>query len=332
MGKISINKIAEMAKVSKTTVSFVLNGRGDEKNISQKTQEKIRKIAKDNNYKANFIARSLSLGKSYTIGFIIPDISNPFYGKIAKQIEEIAEKKGYSVMVANTNEDINKETDIIENFRARQIDGIILASAFKDYNQLKDRIGTDYPIVLFDRFFPENENLFIGINNYNTAQRLTEVLINKGHKKISLVSITSYLPNILDRIKGYKNALEKANIELDEDIIFEIDPSNIKDGVKNALTMIVTKEDSATAVLFLNNVMAAEGIWTVNTMYPKYKQKLDFASFDNLDLFDYVTPKVTSALQPSTEIAIHAVNMLYDKINSNTVSKGIQLETSIINR
>ncbi len=332
MTKISINKIAELAGVSKTTVSFVLNKRGDEKNISQKTQEKILAVAREHNYKANYIARSLSLGKSFTIGFIVPDISNPFFGKIAKQIEAVAEKKGYSVMVANTNEDILKETNIIESFKARQIDGIILASASKNYNKLSAIIGNSYPSVFFDRFLPEMNKTFIGINNYETAQQLTDLLIKKGHKKIALVSITSYLPNIIDRINGYKDALKASEIEIEGDLIYEIEPTDIKNGIKKVISKIIIGEQPATSVLFLNNVLTAEAIWTINTMYPEYKEQLYFASFDNLDLFDYSIPKVISALQPSEEIANLAVNMLCDQIENNTQNKGILLKTSIITR
>ncbi|MCW3788552.1 LacI family DNA-binding transcriptional regulator [Plebeiibacterium sediminum] len=332
MTKISINKIAELAGVSKTTVSFVLNGRGDEKNISQKTQEKILAVARENNYKANYIARSLSLGKSFTIGFIVPDISNPFFGKIAKQIETVAEKKGYSVMVANTNEDVLKETNIIESFKARQIDGIILASASKNYNQLTSIIGKDYPSVFFDRFLPNMNKPFIGINNFETAQQLTELLIQKGHKKIALVSITSYLPNIVNRINGYKDALTTSEIGVNEDLIFEIEPTDIKNGIKQVISNMVEGENPTTAILFLNNVLTAEAIWTVNTLYPEYKDQLDFASFDNLDLFDYSTPRVISALQPSEDIANLAVNMLCDQIDNNNQHEGIQLDTSIITR
>ncbi len=332
MAKISINKIAEIAGVSKTTVSFVLNGRGDEKNISLKTQEKILDIAKKNNYKANFIARSLSLGKSFTIGFVVPDISNPFFGKIAKHIETAAEKKGYSVMVANTNEDISKETNIIEGFKARQIDGIILASASINNNQLKTMVGKDYPFVLFDRFLPDTEDSYIGINNYETAQQLTNILIKKGHKRIGLFSVTSFLPNILERIKGYKDSLKDSNIKYCDNLVYEIDPKNIKSGVKNAISQMINETDPITAILFLNNVLTAEAIWAINTIYPDHKEKLDFASFDNLDLFDYSIPRVTSALQPSEDIATYAVNMLCDQIDNNTVNKGIQLNTSIIER
>ena len=109
----SLKTIAEQAGVSKTTVSFVLNGRGDEKNISAETQKRIADTAKRLNYRPNHLARSLSLGRSYTIGFIVPDISNPFFGKIARLVEHFAEDKGYSVMVASTDENPLKEQAII---------------------------------------------------------------------------------------------------------------------------------------------------------------------------------------------------------------------------
>ncbi|TLX71148.1 LacI family transcriptional regulator [Labilibacter sediminis] len=332
MAKISINKIAELAGVSKTTVSFVLNGRGDEKNISLKTQEKIIGIAKSHNYQANYVARSLSMGKSYTIGFVVPDISNPFYGKIARYIEQYAEEKGYSVMVASTGEDIKKERKILNELKARQIDGVILASASPNASEIKQTSSGNLPTVYFDRVFLEQQNLYVDINNSESSSQLTQLLINKGHKRIGLISLSSYLPNIKQRISGYKNTLENEGIELDSELIVDIDLSHKKESIKQALEHLLQMENPATAILFLNNVLAANGIWAINNYYPEQTDKLLFASFDNLDLFDYSKPKVVSALQPNNEIAKHCINMLCKQIDDSEESEGIQLKTTIINR
>ncbi|WP_282039249.1 LacI family DNA-binding transcriptional regulator [Saccharicrinis aurantiacus] len=332
MAKISIKKIAELAEVSKTTVSFVLNGRGDEKNISKATQDKITAIAKENQYQANHIARSLSIGKSFTIGFIVPDISNPFYGKIARHIEQFAEDKGYSVMVASTNEDLKKEKKIIDQFKARQVDGIILASSAPNLSTLNITLNKNLPTVLFDRVFKDSSQSFVDINNEEAAMQLTETLINKGHSRIAFFSTTSYLPNISDRTKGYKAALEKNGITYDSKIHFEIDFKNKKEEIVNAFSSLMNTEDCPTAILFVNNVLASEALWCVNTNFAAYKDQLSFACFDNLDLFDYSLPKVSSVIQPSEEIANQSVFMLCKQIEDTIDKEGIQLKTKIINR
>ncbi len=330
--KMSIKKIAELAEVSKTTVSFVLNGRGDEKNISVNTQEKIIEIAKIHNYEANYIARSLSIGKSYTLGFVVPDISNPFYGKIAQFVQQYAEEKGYSVMVASTGEDIEKEKKIISQFVARQVDGAILASCTPNYDKLSSVINKNLPTILFDRIFKEVTDSYVDIDNEQSTYKITEAIINKGHKRIAIISLTSYLPNISQRISGYKMALEDHGISFDEELFYEVNYMQKKESTKEAFEQLFTLKNAPTAFLFLNNVLAAEGIWTINTYYPHLTNNLLFASFDNLDLFDYSRPKVISALQPNNEIAKNCVDMLCSQIENSELTAGIQLNTTIINR
>ncbi|MCW3806140.1 LacI family DNA-binding transcriptional regulator [Plebeiibacterium marinum] len=325
--KVSIRKIAELAGVSKTTVSFVLNNRGDEKNISSATQEKILAIVKDHNYKPNQLARSLSLGKTNTIGFVVPDISDPFYGKIAKHIDSCAEERFFKVMIANSHEDKNKESELINNLISRQIDGIILASTqVFESNKYKG-----VPLVYFDRISPNQKDSFIDINNQYSTEQITKLLIKRGHSKIGFISLTSYLPNIQDRITGYKNALIDSGFVTDENNIIDIDYNNKKESVVKALkTLLCT--NNCTGIVFVNNVLAAEGVWALNTYFSELIEKVEFACFDNLDLFDYSLPKVTSVVQPIEDIAKNCLEMLCDQIDNSIIHKGKVLKTTIIER
>ncbi|WP_439183579.1 LacI family DNA-binding transcriptional regulator [Carboxylicivirga taeanensis] len=326
--KPSLKTIAEQSGVSKTTVSFVLNGRGDEKHISADTQKRVLDTARRLNYQPNHLARSLSMGRSYTIGFVVPDISNPFFGKIARLVEAKAELLGYSVMVASTGERAKKEQTILESFKNRQIDGVLLASATANPLQRMP----DMPLVYFDRVFSQQTENTVDINNCETARLLTEKLINKGHQRIALISLSAYLPNIKARIKGYREALDKNNLAFDEHLVYEIDEREKKKGVSEAVRSLLNLSQPPTGFLFLNNVLAAGGIWTMNQFYPERVSGLHFASFDNLDLFDFAWPRVTSALQPSEEIAAESVRMLIHQIEQKTVLKGVCLSTTIIDR
>ena len=109
MKKISLKDIAESLGVSKALVSLVLNGKGDERGINKQTQEKVRLKAKELNYIPNQYARGLRVGRTNTIGVIVPDISNVFYGTLFKAIEQVAYSKGYNLIISNTYEDVQKE-------------------------------------------------------------------------------------------------------------------------------------------------------------------------------------------------------------------------------
>ncbi|WP_430814671.1 LacI family DNA-binding transcriptional regulator [Carboxylicivirga sp. RSCT41] len=324
--KPSIKTIAERSGVSKTTVSFVLNGRGEEKNISAETQKRVKDIARQLNYRPNHLARSLSMGRSYTIGFVVPDISNPFFSKIARLVEHYAEERGYSVMVASTDEKPDKEQVILETFTNRQIDGVIIAPA----TELVQNRYSALPIVNFDRHFHKEDKAYVSINNTETARLLTQSLIDKGCQKIGLIGLSSFLPNIKERINGYKLALDNNKMLVDEELVVDVNTDTIKKGVEQAMENMLTAD--VDGFLFLNNVLAAEGIWLVNRYYPQVIDKIQFASFDNLDVFDYATPKVTSALQPGDAIARHCVEMLCHHIDNKERSNGVRLSTTIIER
>lgn len=332
MKKVSIKSIAEELGVSKTTVSFVLNGKGDENKISETTQKKIIDIAREKNYQPNQLARSLVIGKSHTIGLIIPDISNPFFGKMGKFIEHYIHKKGFNVMFGSTMESAEIEKKLLDVFFSRQVDGIIIAATMKNKTLPELFIKNNYPVVFFDRI-PSERNLFsVSIDDESATNKLTKRLILKGHKSIGLISLLSHLPNISSRVSGYKRALLEEGIEFNENLIYDINLDNKKEDVKEALCEMMESKNSVTAVIFLNNMLAAEGIWCLNVHLKDRIGKLDLACFDNLDMFDYSSPSVTSVIQPVEEIAKQCVNMLFNQIEGNEIENRVILQTKIIDR
>ena len=138
--KTSLKDIAETLKLSKTTISWVLSGKGDEKGISLATQEKVFQCAKQLNYQPNLLARSLNTGISGTIGLIIPDITDSFYSKVARSIEKEAETQGYSLMICSSESEIERENRMIRLFKAKQVDGIY-RRAKKEGLRLKAHVG-----------------------------------------------------------------------------------------------------------------------------------------------------------------------------------------------
>jgi len=304
-----------------------MNGKGDEHNIAEETQRRILEIAKKLNYKANFAARCLSTGRTHTIGLVVPDVSNPFFANIVRKIEYYAEQKGYSVLITNTDENVKKEKEILKALINRQVEGIIIAPT-EAISQNFDQI----PIVVFDRIHPSQKTNFVNINNQETAFALTDHLFKQGHKKVALLSLTSFLPNIKERIEGYKQACLQNHVEIDNNLIIEIKNHNKKEDLKKALKSLFFSKTPVTAVLFLNNVLAAKSIWIINTCFKALSKDLSLASFDNLDIFDYTEPKITSALQPSEMISKCCVELLYELVEHDRSEPGIFFKTQLIIR
>lgn len=165
MNNISLKDITATLKVSKTTVSFVLNGRGDEKRVSKETQKRIIDFATGHNNKANQLAGGLSLGKSEIIGLIVPNISDLFYAQIARRIEKKVELSGYNVVFSSTGESTERESKIIQLMFDRQVDGLIIASCQKNKADILTLKNNNYPFVNIDRHYPEIESNLVGLDN-----------------------------------------------------------------------------------------------------------------------------------------------------------------------
>lgn len=331
MKKKSIKDIAQDLGLSKTTVSFVLNNKGDEKNISKKTQEKILAYVHEVNYQPNQIAKSLKKGTTNTIGYLVPDISNPFYAKIGRLIEDLLAAKGYHLIIGSTDEKQEKEDSLLNMFVNRQVDGLIVASCFENLAMLKTLAAQRFPMVFFDRESPDFEANYILVENKDAMKLAVEKLINKEAKKIGLLSITPNVYSLKLRIEGYKQALIDNDLEENDDLIRIVEIDNIRESSKEQLNYLM--EQKVDAIVFTNNQIAAHAIWIMNTSFKEHINRMNFASFDNLDLFDYSLPKVTSVAQPIQDIASCVVDILAEVMQTKKENtKRIILQPKLIER
>lgn len=332
--KTSIKDIAKSLNVSPTLVSMVLNGKGDENAISPITQQKVLDKAKELHYMPNRAARSLRMGTSETIGLIVSDISNPFYAKIAGRIEKIASKSGYNLFVCSTNENIEREAELIEMLKSRNVDGIIISSSASDENEFVNPEKEKIPIVMIDRIVKGCNNNSVSTDNFAGAYQATKHIINTGFEKIAYFSITpDYLSTIQDRFKGYKSALLEHNLQFDENLVKTISFENIHEETKNAIENLLSNQDKPFAIFTANNSIAISCMKILNEKNIKIPEELALLSFDNIDLFELSSPKITSVAQPVEKIGDYAVEIILDKIkNKNSkeiIKKVIPVELKI---
>lgn len=331
MKKKSIKDIAQELGFSKTTVSFVLNNKGDEKKISKETQNKILEYVRQVNYQPNQIAKSLKEGTTNTIGYLVPDISNPFYAKIGRLIEDLLWEMGYHLIIGSTDEDQEKEDRLINMFLNRQVDGLILAATFIKSNTIQSLLKRKFPMVFFDREEPSVDANYILVENKISMQQAVQKAIDRGAKKIGLLSITPDVYSLKLRIDGYKDALIQNGIEIDRNLIRRVDENSLNESTKQEIEYLIDKE--VDSVVFTNNQMTAAAIWVINVFHSKIAEQLTFVSFDNLDLFDYSSPRVISVAQPIADIARCTVEILENAILYNDFkTKRIELKPKLIER
>lgn len=321
--KISLSDIAGSLNVSRTLVSMVLNGQGDLHGISAVTQAKVKAKAKELNYKPNSIARGLRTGKSNTIGLIVTDISNSFYAKIARRIESRASMFGYNLIFCSSDERVEREEALIQMLRGRQVDGLILATTFKDDSVLNELINEEYPFVLIDRFISGLDTNYVVVDNYNSSMLAVEQLIGNGHEEIGLLTISpSHLSTIRDREQGYIDALKKHQVDVKETNICEIPFNDIYDQVGLELNRLLGGSSPVTALYATNNNIAKaclEHLADINLSIP---DDVALLSYDDIDVFKFCNPPVTAVAQPINEIGDHALDILLELIKTGTQKKG----------
>ncbi len=214
----TLKDVAALAKVHPSTVSRVLRS-VENVPITEETRKRVIAAAKSLDYQPDQRARALRLGKSNTIGLIIPDISNPFFAEIAKSIEQESYDSGYTLVVCASNEDQEKEIDFVHNLISRGIDGLIIAPVQDSYEHLVDLKKRNYPFVLVDRCFDEFETNAVVSDNEAAAFEAMEYLKDLGHKRIGFLSGRSTIYTIRKRRQGYQKAVDLFGLDKDDALV-----------------------------------------------------------------------------------------------------------------
>lgn len=327
MSKVSLKDIAESLGVSKALVSLVLNDKGNERGINKLTQQKVREKAKELNYFPNQYARGLRTGKTDTLGLIVPDLSNVFYGKLCKAIEMKASELGYDLIISNSYEDSEREIKLINNLVSKSIDGLILASSLENSKGLEFLEKRNFPLVLIDRIFPDLKVDSVSVSNIEGAKQAVTFLQKEGYSRIACLTISPvYVSSIADRIKGYIDNVE----ESEDTFLIQIPHDNIDNGIDNALEQL--ENDNFDAVFCVNNNLTKSLLKKINQKGVKTNFRI--ISFDDLEVFDFASPKVCAINQPITKMGEKAVDLLSNHISKKEkhISQKIIFKTGLIIR
>jgi LacI family transcriptional regulator len=317
--KIYLKDIAQNFGLSKTTVSLVLNNKGDENKISAKTQKKVLEFAKMHNYNPNQLARGLSRGKTETIGLIIPNISDTFYAMIAGHIEKKAKEFGYTVVFSSSNENPADEERLIQSMLNRQVDGLIIASTQQNQNDIENLKNSNFPFVLIDRHYPNIETNFVIVDNFGGTKDLTQHLIRNGRRKIGFVTIEPNLDAIEQRLLGYKDALKTAGIEVKGEYIKQLNSVEYQKEMKRTIFDLVKPSATVDAIVFSTHYLTASGLRELKLLNCKLPEEIAIVSFDELGAFDLVEPPITTSKQPVSEIGNLAVEILINEIENKNI-------------
>ncbi len=313
--RISLKDIAQKVGVSTALVSYVLNNQ-KEGRIKKEVAQKIRDTAKALNYRTNQIARSLKMSKTFTLGLIVSNISNPFSSGLARIIEDEADKHKYTVIFGSSDENASKFSKLVDTFLNRQVDGLIVAPPEGADNEITYLQQQNIPFILIDRYSPTVETSYVILDNEEAAYRATEYIIAGGAKRPAMITYETALEHLCDRVKGYKKALKKHGLPFVESRLKRVDISNKKDQIEAAVHNVLYAKEPADAILFGSNSITSPAVKYINMLPVKIPKDVALISFDETESLDLFYAPITYIKQPLEEMGKEAINALLEMIDT----------------
>lgn len=312
--KISIKDIAKLTDTSITTVSFVLNGKG---RISKEISKKILDVAQKNGYEPNRMAVGLRTGVSKVIGLIVESIGGPFFGEMAKVIEEEAEKDGYRIIYCSTNNNLQKGKDMIRMLSQQLVDGYIITPMKGLEKDIQNLVDNEKPVVLIDGYFPGTNIPHVLVDNYASAYNAVDCFVRSGYKNIGMVTADLGLIQLNDRSLGYKAALKDNNLKDNSKMVLKVPFDMDKNEGVEAVKAFIEKQKQMDAVFFTTNYLGTMGLQAIKDLKLSIPEDLAVISFDDNEVFSLYPPGITTIQQPTYDIAKSAIDILMAQINTH---------------
>lgn len=323
----TIYDIARAVGVSQTTVANALKGKG---NLSEATRERILQYAKEVGYRPNALARSLTQRRTFTIGFLLPTIANPFYPEIAEEIERIAGQHNYQVLLCNTHCDPTLGRLHLERLESRWVDGIIVMGISMDVADIQDRFTRGLPTVLCD--WQENESPEhipqVSIDFYQAGALAARHLLDLGHRRLAII-VDEPLQTL--RLEGFRATLQEAGVSLSTEMIQRGD-STLESGY-HAAKRLFTQEIRPTALFATNDWMAIGAMRATHELGLYIPRDLSVIGLDDIVVAAHYQPPLTTIAIPKQRLARAATEMLFRQIEGDaSVSSPSLLPPSLLVR
>jgi len=310
----TIKEVAERAGVSIMTVSRVVN---NSKYVSPETREKVERTMKELGYVPNALAHGLITKKTHTLGLIVSDITNPFFTTIARGVEDTAIKNDFNIILCNTDEDVQKEKMYIELLLRKRVDGIILSSADCKKSSVEHIISRNVPLVLIDRCIKGLQVDCVYSDSVSGAYNLTKYLISLGHRRIGIIVGPKRISTAVDRVDGYKKALQEENITIDDSLIKWGEKYSREDGYKSAIELLNMK-NSPTAILGGNRLITVGVLKAIRELNLKVPEDISVVSFDEVEDISTTNPFLTVVSQNSYAMGVIATEWLLKRIKGES--------------
>jgi DNA-binding LacI/PurR family transcriptional regulator len=323
----SIKDIARLARVSHSTVSRALHG---SPLISRDTTERIRRIAQESGYRPSAAARSLVTSRTAAVGVVVTSISDPFAAEVLRGIEDAANDLGYSVFLANSDADAEREMKVVCSFEERRVDGILVTSSRVGSMYAEVLSSTHLPIVLLNNQHPGDFLHSVMIDNPSAASQATRHLLGLGHREIAYLGDRFGGQTDTERFDGYRSALELSGIAPNPAYIVSGDGK--AEGGAQAVGRLLDLDRPPSAIFCYNDMTVLGALSTIRARGLAVPRDISLVGFDDLFFAAYLDPPLTTVRQPMRAMGRLAMETLCQLLAGSAMDHNIKVPGELIVR
>ncbi|NLW59134.1 MAG: LacI family transcriptional regulator [Firmicutes bacterium] len=325
---ITIQDIADLAKVSKGTVSRVINGAPG---VGAETRKRILKLIEELDYQPNASAQSLASRRSYNIGVIIPhtgsySMSTTYWPALLTAITEKAASQDYNVLLSTARSEQDVDSAYRSILKGKRVDGLIVGAEQFGEKQLAELLLKDFPFVMVGKSTTFS-HYYVDVDNVGGARRMTEYLVSLGHRKITMLAGPEILPSVQSRVRGFQEAMTKAQLDPGRVVYTSYQTADAEKS-----TLQILKEDPPTALFVAAADLVLGVLEAARKLKIKIPDQLALVTFDDHPFYPYLSPSITAVKQPIYELGRAAVEMLFALMGKKETAKQKILPVEIIVR
>ena len=312
--------VAKLAGVSSATVSRVIN---KDQSVLDKTFNRVTEVINNYGYVQNAVARNLRISKTKTIGYLVPDIGNPFFPAVLGGIEVACHKKDYDIIFENTDENKAKEKKAIDTLLRYRVDGIIAIFVDGDNEDIKRIRKMGIPMVHIDRKSEVAKDFdYVGIDNIGGMKQIVDYLSSLGHKKIAIIYGPENITPGYERLKGFKEAMKQAKLTVNEE--YMVNGSFTEEGSYKCVGKLLSMKDTPTAIITANNLMSIGAYKALVDLKIDIPNEISLVGFDDFDFAAYLIPPITVINRPTWEMGKVGAELLLEKIENGSEEKAVK--------
>ena len=304
--RVSIKDIAKEIGVSHSTVSRALS---DSPLVKAETKARIQRLAQEMGYAPDAIARSLVTQKTHTVGIVVTTITDPFIVEVVQGVEDAAQENNYSVILASSASEPERELAAVEMLRAKRVDGLIVTSSRVGALYLEHLERIDVPVVLINNHNEQSGRytFSVTVDNRHGGHQAASHLIRRGHHRIAYISGPADHSDDVERMAGYRQALDESGISFDPALV--LSGNGRLDGGERALSALANLAERPTAVFCYNDMTAIGLISAARQAGLSVPDDLAVVGFDDIPMAAHFLPPLTTIAQPQRDMGQQAMNM-----------------------